>query len=165
MIKLYHGSNVSIDSIDLSCSKKGKDFGQGFYLNADMLQAWAMAERTTRILGEGNPVLSTFIFDESQARMAGLNIKIFPDYSEEWAEFVVMNRKNATDAPAHDYDIVIGPIADDTVGVQIRRFILGYLSASSLVEELRYHGDHAVQYFFGTQRAIDFLKREYDHES
>lgn len=165
MIRLYHGSNVSIDTIDLSRSKKGKDFGQGFYLNADMLQAWAMAERTTRILGEGEPILSTFIFDDSQARMAGLKIKVFTDYSEEWAEFVVMNRKNTTDIPVHDYDIVIGPIADDTVGVQIRRFILGYLSASSLVEELRYRGDHAMQYFFGTKQAVDFLKREWKYES
>lgn len=60
---------------------------------------------------------------------------------------------------AHPYDIVIGPIADDTVGVQIRRFIMGYLSASALVEELRFKGDHAVQYFFGTPKAIKLLKR------
>ena len=28
---LYHGSNLPIDSIDLSQGKKFKDFGQGFY--------------------------------------------------------------------------------------------------------------------------------------
>ena len=88
-----------------------------------------------------------------------MNIKIFSDYSEEWAEFVVMNRKNNSDIPAHSYDIVIGPISDDTVGVQIRRFIMGYLSASALVEELRFKGDHAVQYFFGTSKAVNLLKR------
>ena len=70
-----------------------------------------------------------------------------------------MNRKNNSDIPAHPYDIVIGPIADDTVGVQIRRFIMGYLSASALVEELRFKGDHAIQYFFGTHKAINLLKR------
>ena len=32
---LYHGSNVSIDAIDLSKSRTGKDFGTGFYLSAD----------------------------------------------------------------------------------------------------------------------------------
>lgn len=88
-----------------------------------------------------------------------LNIKVFSDYSEEWAEFVVMNRKNDSDIPAHSYDIVIGPIADDTVGVQIRRYIMGYLSAAALVEELKFKGDHASQYFFGTPRAVEFLKR------
>ncbi len=159
MILLYHGSNVAIEQIDLSRSKRGKDFGQGFYLNANPDQAMEMAARTTRFLNEGTPTLSCFEFDKDEATKNGLRIKIFPDYSEEWAEFVVMNRKNISDVQAHPYDIVIGPIADDTVGVQIRRFIMGYLSASALVEELRFKGDHAEQYFFGTPKAVKFLKR------
>lgn len=159
MIRLYHGSNMIIEQIDLSRSKRGKDFGQGFYLNTNPDQAMEMAARTTRFLGEGEPTLSCFEFDEDEATKNGLNIKVFPDYSEEWAEFVVMNRKNNSNVPAHPYDIVIGPIADDTVGVQIRRFIMGYLSASTLVEELRFRGDHAVQYFFGSPKAIELLKR------
>lgn len=159
MKRLYHGSNVAISQIDLSRSKRGKDFGQGFYLNANPEQAMAMAIRTTRFLSEGRPTLSCFEFDEEEAKVLQLNIKIFSDYSEEWAEFVVMNRKNDSDIQAHPYDIVIGPIADDTVGVQIRRYIMGYLSASALVEELKFKGDHAVQYFFGTSRAVELLKR------
>lgn len=159
MTRLYHGSNVVIERIDLSMTKRGKDFGQGFYLNANADQAMAMAVRTARFLNEGQPTLSCFDFDEEEAKALGLNIKIFPEYSEEWAQFVVMNRKNNSDIPAHSYDIVIGPIADDTVGVQIRRYIMGYLSASALVEELKFRGDHAVQYFFGTPRAIELLKR------
>lgn len=159
MIRLYHGSNLIIKDIDLSKSKRGKDFGQGFYLNANPDQAMAMAIRTARFLNEGHPTLSCFEFDEAYAVENGLKIKIFPDYSEEWAEFVVMNRKNNSDTPIHPYDIVIGPIADDTVGVQIRRYIMGYLSASALVEELKFRGDHAVQYFFGTPEAIKLLKR------
>ena len=159
MKRLYHGSNVAVEQIDLSRSKHGKDFGKGFYLNANRDQAMDMAARTTRFLNEGTPTLSCFEFDEDEAIKNELNIKVFPDYSEEWAEFVVMNRKNNSDVPAHPYDIVIGPIADDTVGVQIRRFIMGYMSASVLVEELRFKGDHAVQYFFGTPKAVNLLKR------
>lgn len=159
MILLYHGSNVDIEQIDLSRSKRGKDFGQGFYLNDNPDQAMEMEARTTRFLNEGEPTLSCFEFDEDEATKKGLNIKIFADYSEEWAEFVVMNRKNNSDVPAHPYDIVIGPIANDTVGVQIRRFIMGYLSASALVEELRFKGDHAIQYFFGTPKDVEILKR------
>ncbi|MBD5361348.1 MAG: DUF3990 domain-containing protein [Bacteroides sp.] len=158
-MRLYHGSNVAIEQIDLSRSKRGKDFGQGFYLNANPDQALEMAVRTTRFLNEGVPTLSCFEFDEDDAIKTGLNIKVFPDYSEEWAEFVVMNRKNDSEIPAHPYDIVIGPIADDTVGVQIRRYIMGYLSASALVEELKFKGDHAVQYFFGTPNAVNILNR------
>lgn len=158
MIRLYHGSNVTIEKIDLTRSKRGKDFGKGFYLNANPHQAMAMAVRTARFMDEGQPTLSCFEFDETIANELGLMIKVFPDYSEEWAEFVVMNRKNNSDIPAHSYDIVIGPIADDTVGVQIRRFIMGYMSVSALVEELKFRGDHAVQYFFGTARAVKILK-------
>ncbi len=158
MIRLYHGSNVVIDDIDLSRSKRGKDFGQGFYLNPDPKQAMTMAVRTTRILGEGEPVLSCFEFNEELAIESGLNLKIFPDYSEEWAEFVVMNRKNNTETPVHPYDIVIGPIADDTVGLQIRRYLMNYLSVSKLIEELKYQGDRAIQYYFGTKRAVELLK-------
>ncbi|MBD5275749.1 MAG: DUF3990 domain-containing protein [Bacteroides sp.] len=158
-MRLYHGSNVAIEQIDLSRSKRGKDFGQGFYLNANPDQAMEMAARTTRFLNEGTPTLSCFEFDEDEATKNGLNIKVFHDYSEEWAEFVVMNRKNNSDIPSHPYDIVIGPIADDTVGVQIRRFIMGYMSASALVEGLRFKGDYAIQYFFGTTKAVKLLKR------
>lgn len=159
MIRLYHGSNVVIEQIDLSRSKRGKDFGQGFYLNKNSDQAMAMAIRATRFMNEGQPTLTCFEFDEEEAIKKGLYMKIFPDYSEEWAEFVVMNRKNNSETQAHPYDIVIGPIADDTVGVQIRRYIMGYISASALVEELRYRGDHAVQYFFGTPKAVETLRR------
>ena len=44
MLKLYHGSNVVIDKIDLCLSRKGKDFGCGFYLNPIESQAMEMAD-------------------------------------------------------------------------------------------------------------------------
>ena len=159
MITLYHGSNVEIDKIRLDLCKPGKDFGKGFYLNPNYEQAFKMAQRAKRITNSGKEIVSTFEFDEKLLEDLSLNIKIFPDYSEDWAEFVVSNRKNASDTPIHNYDIVIGPIADDTVGVQIRRYIMGYLPLKQLVEELRYVGDHAIQYFFGTEKAINLLRR------
>ena len=159
MITLYHGSNVEIDKIRLNLCKPGKDFGKGFYLNPNYEQAFKMAQRTKRITNSGQEIVSAFEFDEKLLEDSSLSIKIFSDYSEDWAEFVVSNRKNASDTPIHNYDIVIGPIADDTVGVQIRRYIMGYLPLKQLVEELRYVGDYAIQYFFGTERAINLLRR------
>lgn len=158
MMTLYHGSNVEISKIDLSMCKKGKDFGKGFYLNPNFEQARGMACRAVRIMRDGKEIINAFAFDDKLLTNNGLRIKIFADYSEEWAEFIVANRKNKTDIPIHDYDIIIGPIADDSVGVQVRRYIQGYLPVSKLVEELRYHGDHSIQYFFGTERAIKLLK-------
>lgn len=76
----------------------------------------------------------------------------------EWAEFVLMNRKNMTTTPAHHYDIVIGPIANDTVGLQMRRFMQGYIDMERMLDELRFHKP-AIQYFFGTEKAINYLKK------
>ena len=107
----------------------------------------------------GSPIINAYAFEDSILINPGnLKIKIFKDYSVEWAEFVLMNRNNKTDAPTHPYDIVIGPIANDTVGVQIRRYTMGYISIDMMIEELKFKGNHAVQYFFGTRQAINLLK-------
>lgn len=55
MLTLYHGSNVVIDNIDLSRSRRGKDFGCDFYLNPNKEQAWEMAKRTAMRMQEGKP--------------------------------------------------------------------------------------------------------------
>lgn len=118
-----------------------------------------MAIRTAKRMRAGSPIVSAFEFDDSILSKNGLNVKVFDDYSEEWAEFILMNRKNLSDSPAHTYDIVIGPIANDTVGVQIRRFIMGYISIEKLIEELKYRGNHSIQYFFASKAAINLLKK------
>ena len=44
-MKLYHGSNVEIECVDLARGRRGKDFGKGFYANPDYMQAvvWSSA--------------------------------------------------------------------------------------------------------------------------
>ena len=160
MLKLYHGSNVLIDKIDLSRSRRGKDFGCGFYLNPNKSQAMEMAVRTAQRLQEGKPVLNTYLFDDNLIKMenSSLSVKIFDGYSVEWAKFILMNRKNLDGKPVHSYDIVIGPIANDTVGLQMRRFMQGYISIERMIEELKFNKP-ATQYFFGTELAISYLKK------
>ena len=160
MLKLYHGSNVVIDKIDLCRSRKGKDFGCGFYLNPNKAQAMEMAVRTSQRMQEGEPIVNAYLFDEMllSKENSPLSVRIFEEYSIEWAKFILMNRKNVTPIPAHTYDIVIGPIADDTVGLQMRRLMQGYIDIKRMVEELRFHKP-AIQYFFGTEKAIGYLKK------
>ena len=81
------------------------------------------------------------------------------EYSLEWAEFVFKNRSNRSDTPAHDYDIVYGPIADDKVGVQIRNFMEGNINIDIFLERLKYIKGVTFQYFFGTEKAIKHLKK------
>lgn len=156
---LYHGSNVAIEEIDLKRGRRGKDFGQGFYLSADRHQAEMMAARTVEREGFGEAVVTSFRFDdECLHNPSELNILIFDSYSTAWAEFIMMNRRNRTNEQAHDYDIVYGPIADDKVGLQINRFQLRYISMEELIRQLSFLRP-TFQYFFGTERAISLLQK------
>lgn len=156
---LYHGSNIEITEIDLSASKVGKDFGCGFYLSADKEQALELAIRKTEQIGNGTPTLNVFDFDETGFRASGLSIREFDGYTSEWADFVLMNRRNRTREAMHNYDVVIGPIANDAVGFQIRRYTSGLIDKQKFLEELEYMKGITFQYFFGTKAAIQFLTR------
>lgn len=159
MIKLHHGSYVGIDRIDLSKSKIGKDFGKGFYLNPDYEQALLWAESRVRTLQEGEPIVTSYEFDLDRALKAGLKVKIFEDYTEEWAQFVVGNRRNVSDNQCLQYDIVIGPIANDNVGRQIQLYMQGYWTIAQLIERIKYNVKKSTQYFFGSEEAITFLTK------
>lgn len=156
---LYHGSNVDITRIDLSKSKPYKDFGRGFYLSADIHQAVRMAKQRTAIELEGKPTVSKFLFDESALCDGSLKVLSFDDYDTEWVRFVIDNRDNTVTQPCHDYDIVYGPIADDGVTLQLRRYRAGIISIEQLVKELKYAKGITYQYYFGTEPAISKLKK------
>lgn len=159
MIKLYHGSNTKIEVPDLLHSKPFKDFGRGFYLSADKQQAWDMAFQKVSQTQEGKAEVTEFLFDEAVMSSGELKVLSYPDYCEEWALFVLANRNKNNVQPIHDYDIVYGPIADDGVTFQLRRYEGGVISLPRLVEELKYAKGITFQYFFGTERALQLLKR------
>ena len=156
---LYHGSNVKIEVPNLEKSKPYKDFGRGFYLSADKNQALRMAEQKTLQLLIGEPIVSEFDFDETLLQSNELKVKIFEDYSVEWANFILQNRDVHNQHPIHEYDIVYGPIADDGVTFQLRRYQAGTISIDELVKELQYAKGITFQYFFGTTLALEKLKR------
>ena len=156
---LYHGSNMSIGEIDLKRGRRGKDFGQGFYLSESREQAQMMAERTVDREEAGEATLTVYQFDDSILfNPSGLQVKVFETYSREWAEFIIMNRRNKTHEQVHNFDIVYGPIADDRVGLQISRYMLQYIPMDELIRQLSFIRP-TFQYFFGTERAIRLLKK------
>ncbi len=155
-MKLYHGSNILIDKIDLSKSKPNKDFGRGFYLSDNEEQALEMAKFKTLTLG-GEPLISMFEFDENIITNNTLKVKVFQDYSEEWADFVFANREGLDNV--EEYDIVYGPIANDTVGLQIRKLKSGNIDKVEFLNRLKYMKGITFQYYFGTENAIKTLKK------
>ena len=156
-MKLYHGSNLPIEAIDLTLSHKGKDLGCGFYLSDNYEQAFRMACLTVERTENGLPIVTTYDFDEKLFDDNTLDILRFDGYTEEWAQFVLSNRNNRKRENIHHHDIVIGPIANDKVGVQIRRFQFGDIDIHQLVKELTFHKGVTIQYFFATERAIKTL--------
>lgn len=159
MISLYHGSNMKIGTPDLAHSKPFKDFGRGFYLSADRKQAMEIAIQKVKQMQDGSSEVTEFLFDEKVMQSGELKTLIFPDYSEEWAQFVLANRNKNVNHPVHDYDIVYGPIANDGVTFQLRRYEGGVISLPRLVEELKYSKGITFQYFFGTELALQQLKQ------
>lgn len=154
---LYHGSNIDIDTPDLSKCRPYKDFGQGFYLTDIKEQAQRIAAKTVKLYG-GTSCLNKFSFDLDKAIEAGLKIKTFDNPCEEWAQFVVMNRDIYTPQPSHDYDIVIGPVADDNIAMLLRRFTKHYIDKEELLKGLTF-SEVTSQYFFHTEAALKMLKK------
>jgi hypothetical protein len=117
-----------------------------------------MARRKARQFLDTKPVVTTFLFDENELTTGELNVKVFHTVSEEWAMFILQNRKASRTGFHHDYDIVVGPVADDSVVQQLDLFEMGLITLPQLVEALRYR-DLNNQYFFGTERAVSKLTR------
>lgn len=156
-MRLYHGSNTAFREINLSLCRPNKDFGRGFYLTPDMAAADRMALRTVRRF-EGRPYVMTFEFDDSV--LDGVSVKRFAMPSEEWAMFVMANRR--PDAPAEDhnrdnrYGLVVGPVANDDLALLFRQFALGLVTVEMMVREMRYK-KLTVQYSFHTPAALAAL--------
>ena len=94
---LYHGTNKAFDTIDLTKSKPNKDFGQGFYLSREYSQAMEMAKTKFDQIKSGFPTVLTYEVDEQQ--MNQLKVLRFDAYTFEWAQFILMNRRNDTNKP------------------------------------------------------------------
>lgn len=157
-MKLYHGTNIDIYEIDIDKCNPNKDFGQGFYLTDMKEQALSMAKRRVRITKYGEPIIIEYDFDDEYLSNGLLKVKIFDKPSKEWALFILNNRRYSTLKYQHDYDIVVGPIANDGVVFQLDRYENNMITLDVLVEELSYQKLNR-QYFFGTVEAISKLIR------
>lgn len=152
-MKLYHGSNVAIVEVNLSKSKPFKDFGKGFYLSDNIEQAFEMAKFKVSLF-KGEPIVTSFEFDQEGMFSSSLKKKIFDNYSSEWLDFVIDNRLGRK---CEIYDFVYGPIADDKVGLQLQKFNEGAIDKKELLNRLKYIKGITFQYYFGTEESLKYL--------
>ena len=154
---LFHGTNTDIENIDLTRGLRHKDFGKGFYLTPERTTAIRMAQKKARLFG-GMPMLITYEMDDDILH-SNLKVKVFPEKAcTEWLLFVDANRDRKNIEPIHNYDIIIGPIADDGVVLQLTNYREGIYSPEEVARLLQ---DRFLdqQYYFGTEEALKFLHK------
>lgn len=135
-MKLYHGSIVSVKNPYLRQGRSNTDYGKGFYTTVDFEQAarWARIRRDRA--GGGNAVVSVYEVDDDLLQKKDFHIMEYKGATKEWLDFVVANRRYA---PLHDYDIVLGPVANDNLYATISLYENGELSAEAAVVQLKTH--------------------------
>jgi len=156
-MKVYHGSYIKVDKIDLSKCKPNKDFGKGFYVT----KFCNHAEEWAKVIGEEygtEGYVSEFEFSENDFTKSICKIKHFNAYNEEWLDFVVQNRDKNSKISVHDYDIVIGPVANDKVQNTLRLYLKEKISKEKFLKMLTYH-EETHQICFCTLNSLQTIDR------
>ena len=137
---LYHTSNREIRNHDIHHGRKNADFGWGFYLTPDREFAYRWARE--------NAVINEYEFDESE-----LDIKVF-SRDVEWFEYIFNNRLWVDTL---NVDVVIGPIANDTIFDTLGIITSGYLKSEDALKLLMI-GPAYTQIAIKTEKAASQLK-------
>lgn len=111
---VYHGSTVLVEKPEIRTAKFNKDFYFGFYCTEFKTQAIRWATR----FGDG--IVNSYEYTDDPS----LSKLVFPEMTEAWLDFIAACR---TGTP-HDYDIVEGPMADDTIYNYVQGFLDGKYS-------------------------------------
>lgn len=143
-ITLYHGSKSLVEFPEIRMAKYQKDFYFGFYctLLPEQAKRWAV-----RYTGKG--VINEYLYTPS----ADLNVKKFDGMTEEWLDFITACRCGRS----HDYDIVEGPMANDTIFNYIQNYGDGKITRAAFWELAKFkHPTHQIS--FHTARALATLQ-------
>jgi hypothetical protein len=153
-MKLYHGSIVEVRKPSLHYGRERTDFGKGFYTTTQPEQAehWARIKRDRAKASKA--VVSVYDFDDMVLSSPNINIRAFNGVDEGWLNFVVDCRKGNVDK--HDFDLVLGPVANDNVFLTVNLYENGILSPSAAIAQLKAYKTYD-QLSFHTLRAISAL--------
>lgn len=142
-MQIYYGSNVIVNQPKIITDGFYKDFGYGFYCTNFEKQAkrWALTKKNKH-------VVNVYSYTENK----NLNCLIFKEMSDEWLDFVVSSRQGIR----HGYDIVEGPMADDTIWNYVDDFARGLISRTAFWELVKFkYPTHQI--VFCTEAALKCL--------
>lgn len=147
-VTIFHGSGVTVEAPEIRIAKYTKDFGFGFYCTKNYSQAERWARRHNNPKRVEKPTVNLYLYDPD----ASLSYKTFEEMSEEWLDFIVACRKGVP----HTYDIVEGPMADDTIWDYLDAYMSGEISRTAFWELAKYkHPTHQIS--FHTEAALKCL--------
>lgn len=140
---IYHGSYCKVEKPKIIEGKYTKDFGKGFYCTILSEQAEKWARKYD------NPIINMYEYNED----IKLKIKNFTVMTEEWLDFIINSRRGKT----HNYDIVIGAMADDQVYNYINDLIDGIITRQAFWELAKFrHPTHQIA--FCTSESLKCIK-------
>lgn len=133
---MYHGSIVKVEAPEIFYKEIGRDFGAAFYTTDIEEQAKRWAVRKAKIANRRSRghrgIINIYEWDET----ADLKILRFSGPSVEWLEMVLKCRSDSS--YRHDYDVVIGNIADDNVGETVSYVLQGIMRREDALERLKF---------------------------
>ena len=154
-MQLYHGSVEIIEYPKILDLQRLLDFGKGFYTttNKEQAERWA-AIKQKRTVKTINAFVTVYEFNEILLKNDILKIKIFKKADEEWLDFVIHNRSIDS---ATEYDLVIGPVANDTLYQTLTLYEAGILTKPETIARLKVH-PLFDQVSFHSYKALEHLK-------
>ena len=144
-MELYHGSSVEVQYPEVRKAKFTKDFSWGFYCTNSYNQARRWAKQRGR-----NKQGIVNVYEYKTA--SGLNIKSFPEMSDEWLDFIIACRSGKP----HQHDIVIGAMANDQIYNYVSDYIDGVITREQfwMLAKFKYP-THQIN--FCTEQALSCL--------
>lgn len=134
---LYHGSTMAVRKPIVSRGRGKTDFGKGFYTTTSREQAekWAQIKRD-RMGDEAHAIVSVFELDDAVLNNPAYYTRHFDGATAEWLDFVVGNRRGEVH---HNFDLIMGPVANDKLYATITLYENGILDANAAIEQLNTH--------------------------
>ena len=156
---LYHGSDQIIKFPELRPSIRTLDFGPGFYTTTSKEQAENFAIKVyDRSIRSGDTPKGKYISiyeADNEEIQKELDVLHFESADEEWFDFVIANRRNLYNGKK--YDVIYGPVANDTIYRTLVAFENGILSKTETIARLKVR-QLFDQMTFASERSLSFLK-------
>lgn len=134
-MKLYRGSNVTVNSPKILTNGYFKDFGYGFYCTNIEKQAkrWALTKHNAHIVS-----ICEYTPDDE------LNMISFETTSKQWLKFILNCRRGIK----HNYDIIEGAMTDDTIRDYVEDYVDGKITETAFWKLIKFkYPTHQIVFY------------------